>query len=247
MKTLLLAVSGLVCLGQSFEVASIHRHEGVVKMSGLERNGPLITFNAMTPADLILHAFGIRDFQLDGGPSWMKSERYDINARATGEAGPAVADMRRMEQAMLAERFGLQFHRASREMPVYALVPAKPGSKLKSNESGPGGILFRRPTQESPTEVVGTGATVADLVRSISGIPGIDRPVVDRTGLAGKYDFTLTLLYGFRVDKTGPTATGPDGESVFTAIEEQLGLKLEQQRLPVEMFVVDRMEKPSAN
>ena len=132
-------------------------------------------------------------------------------------------------------------------MPVYALVPAKAGAKLKSNESGPGVILFRKPTQDSPTDVVGTGATLEALVRSISGIPGIDRPVVDRTGLAGKYDFTLKLLYGFRVDKTGPTATGPDGESVFTAIEEQLGLRLEQQKLPVEMFVIDRFERPTEN
>lgn len=247
MRVLLFASLVFVCLGQSFEVATIKLHTGVLSYSGREINGPLVTFTAMTGSDLILNAFDIRDFQLDGGPNWMKVDRYDINARAMGEAVPTVADVRRMTQAMLTERFQFQFHRTLREMPVYALVPAKSGSKLKANESGPGGILFRRPSQESPTEVVGTGATIEALVRSISGIPGIDRPVVDRTGLAAKYDFTLTLLYGFRVDKTGQTATGPDGESVFTAIEEQLGLKLEQQRLPVEILVVDRLERPSEN
>jgi uncharacterized protein (TIGR03435 family) len=236
-----------VCVAQSFEVATIRLHEGVLSYSGREIHGPLVTFTAMTSADLLLDAYEIRDFQLEGGPGWMKTDRYDVNARVVGEVAPAVGDVRQMERALLEERLQFQFHRVSREMPVYALTPAKAGSKLKRNDGGPGTMLFRRPTQESPTEIVASGVPIDSLVRSLSGIPGIDRPIVNRTGLAGNYDFTLTLLYGFRVDKSGSAATGPSGESVFTAIEEQLGLKLEQQRLPVDVLVVDRLERPSQN
>lgn len=243
----LFALLPAVCLGQSFEVASIHLHEGVIRQTGRFVEGPRITMDALTVPDLIMNAFEMRDFQIEGGPGWMKSERYDISARAAGEAAPPIAAIRKMEQALLADRFQLKFHRATREMPVYALVPGKSGSNLKENAEGMGGILFRNPAPDAPTEVTGLSATVDMLVRSLSGIPGIDRPIVNRTGLSGKYDFKLALLYKFLVDKSGRTATGPDGESVFTTIEEQLGLKLEPQRLPVEVLVIDSVERPSEN
>lgn len=235
-------------MGQDrFEVASIHLHQGALRQTGRFIEGPRITIDAMTAANLVMDAYEVRDFQIEGGPGWVKTDRYDIGALAPGEVAPAVADVRKMEQRLLADRFQLKFHRASREMPVYALTVAKSGSKLKENAEGTGIVMFRNSKPDSPTEVTGSGAAVDALVRSLSGIPGIDRPIIDRTGLTGKYDFKLNLLYKFLVDKSGPQAMGPDGESVFTAIEEQLGLKLEPQRLPVEILVIDSIERPSEN
>jgi uncharacterized protein (TIGR03435 family) len=170
-------------------------------------------------------------------PSLPGDVYYDIAAKAPGDDPPSRADLRRMLQTLLADRFNFRFHRESKEIPVYVLVVAKGGPKFK--ESAPdskrrflGGVNGRNQV------ITATRYTVADLARSL-GFVGADRPVIDRTGLTGEYDF--------RIEATPRRDVELGDISVHTAVQEQLGLKLESQRAPIQVLVVDRFDKPSGN
>jgi uncharacterized protein (TIGR03435 family) len=141
-------------------------------------------------------------------------------------------------RVMLADRFQLRIHRETKEMPVYVLTVAKSGSKLQTlaPTGKPEGNLSARRNSEGKSEVTGDKLPVASLARFLSGQLG--RNIIDQTNLTGKYDFTLTYAPEMG-DITGP--------SIFTALQEQLGLKLESGKGPVDVVVVDSAEKPSAN
>jgi uncharacterized protein (TIGR03435 family) len=169
-------------------------------------------------------------------------EIYDIAAKAEGDGSPTRAEFRPMLQTLLAERFNLKFHRETRAMPVYALVVGKNGPKFK--ESAPDaprvanfGVNGRN---QNMTLTQATIDTVADTIK---GIFFVDRPVLDKTGLTGKYDIKLEATPEFRINNNPQ----PDDISVFDTIEQQLGLKLEPQKANVEVLVVDHIEKPSEN
>ena len=209
---------------------------------------------------LIKTAYGVHDSQIIGGPSWIDSDRWDINAKAEGykEAGPFRDVSRLMVRPLLADRFKLVMHHAQRELPVYALVLSKP------NEYGP---QFRRddscdpkgsaipPAQGSP-EPTGNMACGADgfnprhlWARGMTlnymliglGRTSIDRVVVDHTGLTGKFDWEVQWIPDdLRVD----AVKGPDGPSIFQAFRDQLGLKLEATRDRVDVLVIDHAERP---
>src|SRR5258706_9093095 len=202
-------------------------------------------------------AYAIQDDQILGGPDWLNSEGYDVDAKVGKSAvdemqklqtlgrHQGVSGRTRMLQALLADRFKLSFHSETREIPVYALVIAKNGLKLREAKLGdtyPNGLkcFGGRPcgagelTEPEKGMSVGQGILISALVEDLSRELG-GRIVVDRTGLKSKYDFTLQL---------------PPEESqaaIFSAFEEQLGLKLESKNAPMEVLVVDRAEKPSAN
>lgn len=192
---------------------------------------------------LILNAYGLQMVGLISGlPRWAKSARFDIEAKMDGDTAVAyrklpqkqqLEQFRLMMQSLLKGRFNLKVHRATKELPIYALVIAKSGSKLKESTTkqgwgtdGPGRIDYR-------------DAKLEALVVSLSGEVG--RTVVDETGLTGKYDFTLKWTPD---EERGMSDTGP---SIFTAVQEQLGLKLISTKGPVETIVVDHIEKPSPN
>jgi uncharacterized protein (TIGR03435 family) len=149
---------------------------------------------------------------------------------------------------LLAERFQLKAHRETREKPVYALVVSKNGSKLQENAAGSGVVKFNRKGRD--VEMVFTGTPIDSLVGQFPRMPGIDRPVLDETGLSGKYDFQFSLTdfqLGMRVEQNGIPAADSESGSVFTALQDQLGLKLEPRRAPISVFAIDRAEKPSEN
>jgi len=170
-----------------------------------------------------------------------------------------------MLQDLLAERFGLKAHRETREMPVYALVIAKGGSKLAeakedappliagANEPGPGGappLPFRAPMMRMGRgELIGQELSTADIARQLSGMTG--RAVIDKTGLTGKYDIRLKWTPDeppSAIGTEGPRPETPDSApSLFTALQEQLGLKLEPQKGPVEQIVIDHVDKLTEN
>jgi uncharacterized protein (TIGR03435 family) len=163
---------------------------------------------------------------------------YDIAAKAEGDGTATRAQFRLMLQTLLADRFNLKFHRETRELPVYAMVIGKGGVKFK--ESPPekpsrtyGGVNGRNQYMEYSQA---TMETVADGI-------GADRPVIDKTGLTGKYDIRLEATPEFRINNNPQ----PDDLRIFDAIQQQLGLKLEAQKAMIEVLVVDRMDKPSAN
>jgi bla regulator protein blaR1 len=255
--TLLAAMGTAGCaLGQTatpkapqFEVASI-------KPSNTEDRRPLITFpngsqltiRNFTARRLIQTAYRIKDFQISGGPAWVGSDFYDVSAKS--EAAVQQDEMMPLLQVLLASRFQLVVRRETKEMPVYALVVAKNGPKLKpADASAPRMIRIRRGLL---TAAQGSTAIVADQLQNFLG-----RTVIDRTGLTGNYDvklewvpdeYQVAMLSAMGVPE-GFGAPPPDwhGPSLFTALEEQLGLKLESQKGPVEIFTIERIERPSAN
>lgn len=215
---------------------------------------------------LILFAYRLKDFQVSGEPAWIKSERFDITAKAEKDPGPD--GMRPMLQTLLEDRFQLKFHRETKDMPVYALVVSKPGKLPQSEgECGPRpavppppepGKLPKTPCGGFfmvPGRVTGSHSPIGSLADILSRFVG--RIVIDKTELTGKYDINLqwTPAAGeFQLPPGGPPPglpplppVDPNGPSIYAALQEQLGLKLESQKAPVETMVIDHIEEPSEN
>jgi uncharacterized protein (TIGR03435 family) len=210
-----------------------------------------ITINT-TLNDLITFAYGLNIRQIVGGPAWLGSEKYDLDGKSEGAGQPSDAQWKLMIQKLLADRFKLRYYHESRELPVYVLSVGKSGAKLKPSEADPGalpGIGFRG-FGNMPV----SNATMADFAAMMQGSV-LDRPMIDRTGLKGRYDFVLkwtpddSQFIGMR--PPGAALPGNDAAgappSLFTAIQEQLGLKVESMKAPVEVFVIDHVEMPSPN
>lgn len=262
----------LSLLGQSsppaFEVASIKPSSSNTAGPPNSRIWPGGRFTAtnMTVKALILLAyrFDITQSQLSGGQGWIDSDRFDIDARATPDAiAPGQIDlerahiMGRMLQALLANRFGLHLRRETKEAPVYALIIARGGSKMKRSSAGvdcsgrvPEGLppchVFTRIGNRG---IHGEHVDMSDITMAFRILLG--QPVVDKTGLMGLFDVAVNwapdaLRSAPRDDAIEP-AGDPNAPTMFTALEEQLGLKLESQRTPVEFLVIERVEKPSEN
>jgi len=231
------------------EVASIRLHTGMITVSGLDVSGSRVTVSASTVGDLIADAYRLKAYQLAGAAEWMRADFYDVVMKAAGEAVPTIDQARRMLRALLAERFALVAHWETKEMPVYALVVAKSGARLKENPAGSGVTRFNRKGRD--VELVFSGTPLDSLIRQLPRMPGVDRPVLDETGLTGKYDFQLTLTdfqLGMNVEQRGIPEADAEGPSVFTALTDQLGLKLESKKIPLDVLVIDRAEKvPTEN
>ena len=212
-------------------------------MIGTTISGPRVTLTAYTISNLVTDAYSLKDYQVAGATGWINSDRYDIAARSAGEGAPTRDQARLMLQTLLTERFQLRIHRETKEMPVYALVLGKNGSKLKEKAADDAPPIMRMSSKGREVQMTFTSSPMEQLVTNLAHVPGVDRPVLDETGLAGRYDFQLNLAG----DPGGNPATGLAGESVFTAIEEQLGLKLESRKAPIGIFVIDHVERPSEN
>jgi len=234
----------------AFEVATIKPSRPEAQGKGITVRGRQFATLNTTLSDLITFAYGIHAKQITGAPEWVETERYDLAAQPDGEGQPNERQWKTMLQKLLADRFKLAFHRDKKELSVYAITADKSGPKLIKSEGDPNGLpgLFFRGLGVLPA----TNATMANFANVMQSTV-LDRPVVDQTGLTGRFDFTLTWTpdefqfagLGARVPpRTDGTAAPPD---LFTAFREQLGLKLESTKAPAEVFVIDRVEKPSAN
>ncbi len=240
----------------SFEVSSIK-----VNRSGDEgatwrfASGGRLTGESVPLHLIISTAFHLKDSQLTGLSGWEDSERYDIEAKAEGN--PGQDQLFSMLQELLRERFQLRYHRETREMPVYVIAPAKGGIRLQESKEGScvvpvPGALPQAPGQPLPNycgtffshggQVDGTRITMSQLIAALA--LRLDRPLVDRTGFTKTFDVHLT--WDPEADTPG-RAAADNGPSVFAASQKQLGLKLEATRAPVEMLVIDHVEKPDAN
>lgn len=241
MKIWLAALTvALAMWGQSFEVASIKPHPGevIISMDPMLR-GNRVVGTASTLLDLITNAYGVRHDQVAGGPEWIKADRFDVEAKAPGDAVPSSEEVKLMMRNLLAERFGLKLHAEARDVPVYFLVVAKSGAKLKAADaSAPVGAITRGSDKGIRMET--KRDTMQKLALQLSVSSG--RPVIDRTGLDGEYQYTLEWFPANRI----PPADS-DVPSVFTAVEEQLGLKLETGRAPQDFLVIDYAGKLSEN
>lgn len=249
----LILTAGLACGQSGFDVVSIkpsdplamNMHIGIGPSGSFEAGG----VNLMS---LITQAYDVRGFQIVGGTGWMNDDKYTIITKddAKGPNGAelsAMNDVQRQQaqdrlmgkvRLMLADRFQLKIHRETKEMPVYELTVAKGGVKMQAapddgnNDVG----LNSSRTNEAKTGVTAKRLPMEVLTRFLSNQVG--RTVVDRTGLTAHYNFKLVYSADMG-DTTGP--------SIFTALQEQLGLKLESAKGPVEVVVIDRAEKPSEN
>ena len=234
----------------SFEVATIKPSRPETPGQSLTVRGRTFGTLNFTVRLMMTYAFGLHPNQIVGGPDWIGSDKFDITAEPEGTGMPNDKQWRSMLAKLLADRYKLAFHREKKELPVYALTVSKTGHKLTKNETDPGGLpaLFFRALGVFPVR----NATMGDFAGTLQAVV-LDRPVVDQTALQGRFDFTLTWTpdetqFGGRGGQAPPPAdptTAPPG--LFTAIQEQLGLKLESTRLPVDVLVIDRLEKPTAN
>jgi uncharacterized protein (TIGR03435 family) len=202
---------------------------------------------------LVAAAYDVSPQAISGGPAWVESERYEILAKAPNDVRPNLNEQMAMLRALLADRFKLQIHREQKEMPIYALRVAKGGSKLKESTvspdatpEGPPALIFvvTPPNLSLPARY----ASMAELA-SVFQRATLERPVVDETGLTGRYDFDLE----FSIDETlfggalGKAPENPTKPGLFAALQEQLGLKLEATRGPVSAVVIDHAEPASDN
>jgi uncharacterized protein (TIGR03435 family) len=199
--------------------------------------------------DLIQYAYNLPKSQIVGGPGWLDSGMYDIDAKSSPEVdvrlkampdGDAAQQKRVMVRELLKERFSLTTHEETRVLPVYILVLAKGGAKFQpSDHSG-----TRIDVGRSRIHVQGSDDTIGLLARELAQSQG--RLVVNRTGLTGRYDLTLRWTPDETPLLNGePDPNAPPG--LFTAIQDQLGLKLESGKGPVPVLVIDHIEPPSAN
>jgi uncharacterized protein (TIGR03435 family) len=230
--------------GLVFEAAAIKPNTSGSGSSSTDSSNGLLRITNQTLLRMIQYAYNVREFQISGGPGWIRSERYDVTAKP--ENSVHDQQIRQMLQLLLAERFHLQLHRQTQEGQVYILVIAKAGFKLQPvPESDNSGISSN--SNAIKTILKGNHATMEELAASLGNRVG--RPVIDKTGMSGKFDFELSWVADLTVH-TGATDPGiPDvsGPSIFTALQEQLGLRLDSQRGPIETMVIDRAEKPSEN
>lgn len=271
-SAILLVVAAFGLFAQSadppqFAVASIKRGleftmEVPMRLSP-QPGGRLSTTNAPL-SYLIQRAYGVEAFQIVGGPAWIKSDGYNIEAKP--EANTDQKQMWLMLQALLAERFELKLHRETRELPVYDLTATKGGPRLPKPAGGPCTEVFTgpppKPGEPRPAppcgpgiQASGTGVSMRGLNLSMAKFTEflgglIGRHVVDKTGFTGKFDlhvnFALDDAIGGLPFHRGP-GDAEAGPSIFTAIQEQLGLKLESTKGPVEVLVIDHVERPTEN
>jgi uncharacterized protein (TIGR03435 family) len=248
-NALWLSAQPVPALAPAFEVASIRPHAGPLsRMMGLDISGPRITLEGYSVFLLVMEAYHLKgDYQISLGSiphqENIREVMYDIAARAPGETAPTRGEVRRMLQTLLTDRFKLAIHRDSKEMPVYALVVEKNGPRLKGSaidKECSVHVGFAKDGRNS--ELTFSGCTIDALVDHVWSSVGSDRPVVDRTGVSGKYDFRLIATPEYR----SRTQSDPGDVSIFSAVKE-LGFRLEPQKAPVEVVVVDRVEEPTEN
>jgi uncharacterized protein (TIGR03435 family) len=203
------------------------------------RTGRYIATN-VTLSQLVRDAYGVQEFQIANQPGWFDAERFDVEAIMA--AGAKQEDAQLMLQALLADRFKLAFHREQRPAGVYALVVAKDGPKLtKADPSKCSNTTSGCGFNASPTQIVGTSVSMGQLAFRLSRSLG--RFVTDDTGLDGRYDLKVEWPRDNPFTEPGASASA----SIFAALQDQLGLRLESRRAPVETLAIDRAERPTEN
>jgi uncharacterized protein (TIGR03435 family) len=253
----------------SFEVASIKPNiSSDERVALLTPPGGRIVATNVTLKTLMAVAYRLPESRIFGGPSWLTTDRWNVEAKAEEGSIPDAArlpdptvtpTLMLMTQSLIENRFQLKLHREMRELPVYELFVTKAGLKMKLSEDQGSTSAPTLPQEGRPTprgflkmgvsEIEANGIPFANFIAGLA--QQLRRPVIDKTGLKGLYDIKLQWT-----PELGPTSSGPEqapppadssGPSVFTALQEQLGLRLESAKGPVEVIVIDSVQKPSEN
>jgi uncharacterized protein (TIGR03435 family) len=236
-----------------FSVATIKPSSPDAPRGGYGFRGQDVTTTNVTVNWLIKLAYNMHVRQITGGAAWLDSAKFDVIGRPDTPGQPSRDQMKLMIQKLLADRFQLKFHTEKRELPVYAMVVLKTGAKIAVSEADPNafpGIGFAQ------------GPGVLSLIGRNTGLDGVanalqsnilDKPVVNQTGLTGRYDFTLKFTPdSTQIANFGPLPPGAAADldappDIFAAFEHQLGLKLESTKAPVDVMVIEKIERPSEN
>lgn len=234
----------------SFEVATIKPSKPDDQRKAFIVNGNQFHIINQPLTQIISFAFDVQAKQVIGLPDWAESDKYDIDGKPDGEGAPSGKQWKIMIQKLLADRFKLAFHKDKKELSVYVLSVSKTGEKMTKNDSNPNGLpgLFFQGLGKLNVR----NALMTDFTGLMQSAV-LDRPVVDQTGLTGRFDFTLNWTpddsqfggMGARIPPPTDVADAPP--NLYTAIQEQIGLKLEATKAPADVMVIDHVEKPSAN
>jgi uncharacterized protein (TIGR03435 family) len=225
----------------SYAVAAIKPHDPNSSHQGFHAKGERFLIQNETVSSLLKYSYAIHLHQIINAPDWLSDDPYDIDGKSDTEGEPNFTQQQEMIQKLLADRFKLKFHREQRTLAVYAIRIVKGGPKLTpaadpnaqadQNAKGHGNELTQ----------IYTSASMADFVLGMQFFVD-DRPIIDQTGLTGRYDFS----FRYTPDESHSTEPNP-APGMFTAIQEQLGLKLEPIKAPIDVFVIDHVERPSEN
>jgi len=225
----------------SFAVATIKPHDpNYPRRQGWNFGGDRVSIQNQSIATMMMFAYSIDPHQIVDAPDWALRDRWDVEGTTDTPGEPNLHQMQEMIQKALSERFGLLFHRQKRPLPVYAIQIAKGGTKLTPAAHPEHEAGQRANGQGTEMTAIYSSATIQDFILGEQFF--LDRPLIDQTGLKGKYDITLRYTHD-EANAADPNA--PPG--LFTAIQEQLGLKLTPVKVPVDVFVIDHVEQPSAN
>jgi uncharacterized protein (TIGR03435 family) len=236
----------------TLDVATIKPSDpGITSMLGLGVNGRNFRTKGSSLIDLMCFAYNVQMKQIVGAPAWAMTDRYDVDALPDVEGVPSLMQARSMVRKLVIERFKLTTHKDKREMNAFVLSVAKGGAKLQETEvKGPGPGLGMVPAAGGLNFIMRKG-TMADLASFMQSLI-LDRPVVDQTGLTLKYDLSVKFMPDDS-QFNGHPPVGPKNDAVesfpslFDALQQQVGLKLEPQKTAVEVIAIDHVEKPSAN
>lgn len=228
----------------AFDVATIKASDPADQSHRFEIHGQRILIENQTVKRMVEMAYGLHERQIVNAPSWTESERFDVQGLPDVEGQPNLVQFQEIVRTLLEQRFALKFHTEKREMPRYVLTVAKSGPKMEPTKLASAALPNERAGGDKASRSLQMeNVSMEDLVRALQG--ELDRPVVDETGLKGRYDFTLKWL---RADAP-VTPEDADGalSGIFTAIQEQTGLKIEPSKGEVDVLVIDHVEQPSSN
>jgi uncharacterized protein (TIGR03435 family) len=226
----------------NWEVATVRRSDPDGKEDAFVVVGRHVKIENRPLENLLLIGYGVQKSQIVGAPEWVKTEHFDVDGVTDVDGQPNVLQIQSLMRKLLAERFGLKLHHEQRVMPVYALTLAKGAVKMAASKGDPSGLPDETVYENGGERTLQmTNVTLKDLALMMKVF--LDRPVVDQTGLQGRYDFQLEYTF----DELRATPDANAAPSVFTAVQEQLGLKLEPTRLAADVVVIDKVERPGAN
>ena len=195
-----------------------------------------------TAEAMLIVGYGVHKKQIEGAPDWLRTQEWDVTGETDVMGEPNAQQVRGLVRKLLKERFGLIEHTEQREMPVFALTQVKGGAKLKVSDGDPSALANEYEHESGGESTVKFQNAPVSLLITILDFRA-DKPVVDKTGLIGRYDFTLK----YTTDESHASADANAAPGLFTAMEEQLGLKLEPVKAMADVLVIDKVEWPGAN
>lgn len=225
-----------ILAAQSFDVVSIRPNTTGAGRSSERTNSGHVMAENITPSSMIQQAFGVRASQIEGAPGWIETDKYDLQATTGTTKDLNDVELRPYWESLLSTRFRMKYRRETKEMQIYSLGVAKGGPKLTENTSG-GDTSTNISNNAQRSSVTSTHISMPNFAALLG--KRLDRNVLDKTGLTGSYDVKLEWSPDLSED-TGSA-------SIFTALQDQLGLKLESGKGPVEIIVIDSLERPTEN